>query len=317
MENKKVGFLVNDYNLKNDQATTYLLKKISSFFDSVYIFSVKSFNNDFTIDALHLDVSLEDSLDVKGDLQGLDEVRISLRKLSLVLIRTNPARDFINHKYHQRSLDYLEKLEGFGVPIINSPRSLKNMHSKEYLFSLPHETIPLSAMIYNNLDLTEFYYYASRKIVLKPLIGTRGEGIELIDNEDKLNKKFNFPMIAQEFVEDNLQADKRVCLFDGEVMEIEDVKGVVRRIPKKGEFRSNVFLGGRADIAELDQDDLSTIDRVRPWLVQNGLRYVGLDLLGGKIIEINCFSPGGIQDYERFYKKPFGDYLIGSILEEL
>jgi len=316
MEGKKIGFLLNDFELKQDQATTYILKKLSTHVDQIYLFSVKDFRTGFTVKALHLDVNIEDSENVRIDLTGLQECDYNLTKLDAIFIRTNPARDINNDKYHQKALKNLALLEAKGMPIINSPKSLQKMHSKEYILELPEQTIPYSRVVSNMQELLEFFNI-TKKVVIKPFVGTRGNGIVLIKSLDEINENFPYPLLAQEFIEDSNQADKRICLFDGEVLEIDGVQGAVKRVPAKGEFRSNVFLGGVAHPTEISDQDLATIDLIRPWLIKNGLRYVGLDLLGSKVIEINCFSPGGIQDYERFFKLPFGDYLIGSILEEL
>lgn len=316
MGSKKIGFLLNDFELKQDQATTYILKKLSTHVDQVYLFSVKDFKSGFSVKALHLDVNIEDSENVRIDLTGLEECDFNLNRLDAIFIRTNPARDIINDKYHQKALETLALLEKKGMPIINSPKALLKMHSKEYILELPEETIPISRVVSNMYELIDFFNEV-KKVVIKPFVGTRGNGILLIDSLGEINEDLAYPLLAQEFIKDSYQADKRICLFDGEVLEIDGVKGAVKRVPAKGEFRSNVFLGGIAHPTEISDEDFSTIDLIRPWLITNGLRYVGLDLLGSKIIEINCFSPGGIQDYERFFKLPFGDYLVGSILEEL
>ncbi len=317
MENKRIGFLVNDFELKDDQATTYLLRKISSFVSHMFIFSVKDFQASRTVSALHLDVNIEEDYDIKFDLSGLEMHTIELMALDMIIVRTNPARDFKNHKNHARALDVLETVERDGVPVINSPRALKIMHDKRYLFDLPPSTIPISIEAKNTDDLLKFFKECGNRVVVKPFVGTRGDGVQLLESESEVRSFKSYPILAQEFIDTKDRSDKRVCLFDGEILEIEGVEGVVKRVPQKGEFRSNVCLGATAQPAEFTDADKKTIETVRPWLIKMGLRYVGLDVVGGKIIEINCFSPGGIQDYERFFKKPFGDYIIGSLIEDI
>ena len=140
------------------------------------------------------------------------------------------------------------------------------------------------------------------EIVVKPLYGNGGAGVFHLRAEDgnlaSLHELFasisREPLIAQRFLPDVSAGDKRVILVDGSPV------GAINRVPAKGETRSNLHVGGRAERAEVTARDEEICARIGPLLKERGQIFVGIDVIGERLTEINLTSPTGIQELERF-----------------
>ncbi len=120
-------------------------------------------------------------------------------------------------------------------------------------------------------------------------------------------------VMVQEYLPDAYLGDTRVILFNGQILEVNGEAAAVHRVPGKGELRSNIHAGGKAQPGLITPAIREAVDIIGPKLVQDGLIMVGLDFIGGKIIEANVFSPGGLQDVERFTGLSF----TARVVEEL
>ena len=141
-----------------------------------------------------------------------------------------------------------------------------------------------------------------KNIILKPLYGNGGAGVFLVKDGDSnytsLLEMFfassREPIIAQAFLKDVKNGDKRIIIIDGEPV------GAINRVPKKGETRSNMHVGGVAEAYELTKTDLEICARIGPMLRERGQILVGIDVIGDKMTEINLTSPTGVQELKRF-----------------
>ena len=139
-------------------------------------------------------------------------------------------------------------------------------------------------------------------MILKPLYGNGGAGVFRLTPEDRnltsLHELFTGfsrePLIVQKFLPDVSNGDKRVILIDGEPV------GAINRVPAKGETRSNMHVGGRPEKIALSARDREICDRIGPLLKEKGQVFVGIDVIGDYLTEINVTSPTGIQELERF-----------------
>ncbi|MEM1067132.1 MAG: glutathione synthase, partial [Pseudomonadota bacterium] len=139
-------------------------------------------------------------------------------------------------------------------------------------------------------------------IILKPLYGNGGAGVFRLTPDDRnltsLHELFSSlnrePLIAQRFLPAVGQGDKRIILVDGEVA------GAINRVPAEGETRSNLHVGGRAEPVGLTERDREICARIGPLLREKGQIFVGIDVIGDYLTEINVTSPTGIQELERF-----------------
>jgi glutathione synthase len=146
--------------------------------------------------------------------------------------------------------------------------------------------------------LIDFLAKLGGEMIVKPLDGRGGEGIFHVRNDDRnlfsiLEQSTRFGsrhIMAQAYLPDVRTGDKRILLLDGRPI------GAVLRVPASGETRANFHVGGSAVRAELDDNDRLIIDRVAPWLQRDGLFFVGIDVIGGKLTEVNVTSPTGVQE---------------------
>jgi glutathione synthase len=157
-------------------------------------------------------------------------------------------------------------------------------------------------MIARYLQMIRSFNAEHEDIILKPLYGNGGAGVFRLGRDDRnlssLHELFSSinrePLIAQKFLPAVSKGDKRVILVDGEPV------GAINRVPQPGETRSNMHVGGRAEKVELTARDREICDRIGPTLRDNGQIFVGIDVIGDWLTEINVTSPTGIQELERF-----------------
>ena len=225
-----------------------------------------------------------------------DPARIDLgRDIDVVLMRQDPPFDiaYITATY------LLERLAGETL-VINDPRSVRD--APEKLFVLEFARFMPPTLITRSLAEVERFHAAHREIVLKPLHGNAGAAVFRI-GEDGRNLKalaelfldtWPEPFIAQAFLPAVAKGDRRIILVDGEVA------GAINRIPAAGEIRSNLAAGGRAEPVELDDREREICAALGPELKRRGLLFVGIDVIGGMLTEINVTSPTGIVALDAF-----------------
>ncbi len=184
--------------------------------------------------------------------------------------------------------------------VVNDPTWVRNYPEKLLVLDFPDLTPPTT--ISRDLDTLKAFKEEHGDIILKPLYGNGGAGVFRLGPDDKnLNSLHELfaginrePLIAQKFLPDVSKGDKRVILVDGYPV------GAINRVPAKGETRSNMHVGGRPEKVALDERDLEICERIGPLLREKGQIFVGIDVIGGNLTEINVTSPTGIQELERF-----------------
>jgi glutathione synthase len=184
--------------------------------------------------------------------------------------------------------------------VVNDPMWVRNYPEKLLVLQFPDLTPPTT--IARDLDTLKAFKEKHQDIILKPLYGNGGAGVFRLDAADRnmasLHELFtginSEPLIAQKFLPDVAAGDKRVILVDGEAV------GAINRVPAKGETRSNMHVGGRPEKVDLTQRDLEICAAIGPLLREKGQVFVGIDVIGGNLTEINVTSPTGIQELERF-----------------
>ena len=201
--------------------------------------------------------------------------------------------------------------------IINNPFWVRNFPEKLLVLNYP-KLMP-ATIISNKIDVIQKFRDEFGDIILKPLYGNGGAGVFKLDYNDKnfvtLIELFQMnnsqPLIAQEFIPEVSKGDKRIILLDGEIL------GAINRIPKKGEIRSNMHVGGVAVATELSVDEIKICSEISDNLKKNGQFFVGIDVIGGKLTEINVTSPTGLQEMERFEKKNMASKIWDKIILKL
>ena len=233
---------------------------------------------------------------VRGDHAELGERReVALSEFDVVWLRQDPPFDMS----YITTTHLLDRV-GDRTLVVNDPFWVRNYPEKLLVLQFP-DLIPPTAIA---RDLAQLRAFKTEHgdIIVKPLYGNGGAGVFRLRTEDgnlaSLHELFaginREPLIAQKFLPAVSKGDKRVILVDGEPV------GAINRVPQKGETRSNMHVGGRAEKAELTDRDREICAAIGPLLKEKGQVFVGIDVIGDYLTEINLTSPTGIQEMERF-----------------
>ena len=193
----------------------------------------------------------------------------------------------------------LERLKGDTL-VVNDPEWVRSCPEK--ILPLDYPELMPETLITRDRQSLDAFREKHKDIILKPLFGNGGAGVFLVragdSNYSSLLEMFmessREPVIAQAFLKDVTNGDKRIILIDGEAV------GAINRIPQEGETRSNMHVGGEAVPTELTESDLKICKAIGPMLKERGQILVGIDVIGDKMTEINNTSPTGVQELKRF-----------------
>jgi glutathione synthase len=222
---------------------------------------------------------------------------LALSEFDVIWLRQDPPFDM-----GYITTTHLLDLIGKKTLIVNNPFWVRNLPEKLLVLEFP-DLIP-ETVISRDLEEIKRFKNEFKDIIIKPLYGNGGAGIFRLREDDKnltsLHELFSNmssePLIAQAFLPDVKKGDKRIILVDGEPV------GAINRVPKAGETRSNMHVGGKAEPAKLSQRDREICRSIGPILKNRGQVFVGIDVIGDYLTEINVTSPTGIQELERFDK---------------
>ena len=239
-----------------------------------------------------------------------DSEDVDLVDVDAVFVRKDPP---FTEEYLWLTLA-LGHLQGRTV-VVNDPRGLREANEKLYAHHFP-EVMPPTIMTSHRDEILRFVGEVGGRAVIKPIDGHGGEGVFLLASGDSnfnalvesVTHTGSRNVVVQALVPEIYEkGDKRILLVDGELL------GVVARVPSQGDLRSNVHVGGSAAPAELTDADRTIIAAMRERLVHDGLFFVGLDVIGGKLIEVNVTSPTLIQQMSRLT----GENLAATVIERL
>ncbi|AXI56120.1 Glutathione synthetase (plasmid) [Pseudoseohaeicola sp. NH-UV-7] len=233
---------------------------------------------------------------VQGDHAHLGPVReVDLSEFDAVWLRQDPPFDM----HYITSTHLLDRLAPKTL-VVNDPFWVRNYPEKLLVLDFPDLTPPTT--IARDLETIKAFKARHGDVILKPLYGNGGAGVFRLDANDRnltsLHELFTGfsrePLIVQKFLPDVRNGDKRVILVDGEPV------GAINRVPAEGETRSNMHVGGRPEKIGLSERDREICARIGPLLREKGQVFVGIDVIGDYLTEINVTSPTGIQELERF-----------------
>lgn len=220
---------------------------------------------------------------------------VDLAQLDAVFIRKDPPFDSAYLHLTQQ----LDLISG-QVLVINSPVALRAANEK--LFAFRFEQFMPRTLVSSSTDrMLQFVNDVGGKAVIKPLDGAGGAGVMGLDGAsrnsrgvvDYITREGTELALIQEYQPDVVDGDKRVLLLDGKLL------GAIRRVPREDDIRANIHVGGRVEACDLTPEEQRVVEEIGPQLANVGLYFVGLDLIGGKLIEINVTSPTGIQELGR------------------
>jgi|TARA_B100000925_G_scaffold80132_1_gene56848 glutathione synthase len=215
------------------------------------------------------------------------------------------------------SSTYLLDFVGNETLIVNNPFWVRNFPEKLLVLNYP-QLMP-ATIITSRIEVIQEFREKYGDIILKPLYGNGGAGVFKINYNDKnfvaLFELFQMnstePLIAQEFLPEVINGDKRIILLDGEIL------GAINRIPQKGEIRSNMHVGGKAVATELSIDEIKICEQIGSTLKEHGQIFVGIDVIGGKLTEINVTSPTGLQELEKFENKNLASKVWDKLISKI
>jgi glutathione synthase len=225
---------------------------------------------------------------------GAPEI-LDLRTLDIVLMRQDPPFDL----NYIAATHLLERVHPATL-VVNDPIAVRNAPEKLFVTHFP-ELMPPTLITYDPAEIKAFRA-EHKDIILKPIYGNGGAGVFHIRPDDEnLNSLLDLlaqtvrePIMVQRYLPEIRQGDKRIVLIDGAPA------GAVNRIPPPGDARANLHVGGRAEKAKLTKRDLEICEALGPVLKEQGLVFVGIDVIGAWITEINVTSPTGLQEIDRF-----------------
>jgi glutathione synthase len=258
-------------------------------------------------------VTVRDDLE---DWHSLGEPVVApLADVDVVLMRKDPPFDteYIYTTY------LLERAEAEGTLVVNRPQGLRDMNEKVYTAWFPDCCAP--TLITRDMRNMAAFMAEHGRVVCKPLYGMGGKSIFVLDAGDK-NANVVFEVlteygqryaIVQRYIPDIVQTgDARILLIDGEPIDF-----ALARIPPAGDNRGNLAAGAKGIGRPLDERDRWLCSRIGPVMRERGMMFVGLDVIGGFVTEINVTSPTGIRELSKQFKIDIAGMLIDAILRRL
>jgi glutathione synthase len=235
-----------------------------------------------------------------------DGVWHSLEEMDAVFMRTDPPVT-IPYLYTTYILDYINPEK---TMVINKPSGLRSANEKMYALQFK-DVIPETIVTQDKLVIRKFVEEQGAG-VLKPLGGKAGEGILFLEASDRnLNSLIEIstkwgrePVMVQTYLPAAKEGDKRIILLNGEPI------GAVNRIPTGSEFRGNMAVGGRVAETDITPQEEKICNSLKLKLQEDGLYFVGIDVIGGYLTEVNVTSPTGIREIDRLNGTSLGNQVI-------
>jgi len=221
---------------------------------------------------------------------------VPLAFFDIVFMRKDPPFD-MRYFFATHLLGLLDPTETL---VVNSPRGLRDANEKLYALNFP-DLIPESLVTQEIPRLRAFLDTLGGEMIVKPLDGCGGAGVLHVHRDDRnLNALLEMStrngtemVMAQRYLPEARQGDKRLIVLDGEPL------GAVLRVPREDEHRGNIHVGGRVVRSPVDERDREICRRMTPRLRSDSLWFVGLDIIGGLVTEVNVTSPTGVQEIDR------------------
>ncbi|MDB9800033.1 glutathione synthase [bacterium] len=307
----KLGILmdpISGINIKKDSSFAMLLAAQKRGWDIYYMEQKDLFTNN-DIPMAHLQ-----SLKVEENTEHwftLSDTKVQeLSSLDIILMRKDPPFD-LEYIYSTYILEHAERL---GTIVVNSPAALRNVNEKFFITHFPECIAP--TQVSRNMDFLLNFIAKHGDTIIKPLDGMGGQGIFRVSASDPntkviletITKNETSYVMAQKYLPEISAGDKRILLINGE-----PVPYVLARIPAEGEFRGNLACGGRGKGLELSKRDRWICQRVGPKLREMGLFFVGLDVIGDYLTEINITSPTCIRELDSLYNINISEQLMGVL----
>lgn len=252
--------------------------------------------------------AIESGLNIKSESEYHILEDFSLASSSVIFMRSDPPVD----DAYLDACSYLESIKN-DVMIVNNPSALINLNEKLCTLNFPN-LIPKTFILENptKIELDKYAKKFSNGVVIKPLNLCGGEGVQRYDGE-----RFNSvdlvedTYIVQEFLKEVDKGDKRIIILNGEPL------GAILRIAKEGSFICNFHSGGRPSPTEITKEDFYICNQIKDFLIDNHIYFAGIDIIGGKLTEINITSPTCVQEINRANNVKLEENVLDFILSKI
>jgi glutathione synthase len=233
-----------------------------------------------------------------------------LTDYNVVMMRQDPPFDLS----YITATHILEKLPKSTL-VVNNPYEVRNAPEKIFVTNFPH--LMPKTLITRDIQTIRTFRDEFKDIIIKPLYGNGGQGVfHVLPNDENFNSILEMffeqnkePLIIQEYLKDVRNGDKRIILLNGEIV------GAINRRPQKGESRSNMHVGGKAEKTILTERDKFICKEISQSLKEKELYFVGIDVIGDFITEINVTSPTGIREI-KIHESIFIEQIFWNFIEE-
>ncbi len=329
----KICFVVNSVETEGAGTTVYIMHEAWKRGHQVFLMGVGDFSftqdQELSLITTHLPRNAkpetpEENLEILQS-EKAKRKKIPGRDLDVLFIRNNPTEEGTDRQWAEQSgVAFGRMIQQEGVLVLNDAYALSYAFiDKLYFEELPASIKPASLITRDKEEILEFFEAHNKKMILKPLEGSGGRGVYLIDkNEKNLNQIIESLsqkgyIIAQQYLPAAKDGDVRVLLLNGKVLERNGKYGILKRKAVKGEFRSNISQGATPEACELTEDIQKIVDIISPKVIRDGLFFIGLDVVKNKLIEINVLSPGGLDGLYKIGVDNFSDVIMESIERKL
>ena len=307
----KLGIImdpVSRINTKKDSSFAMLLAAQKRGWELFYMEMQDLYTNDDIPMANIQNIKVEDNSDNWFTLSNPQTVELA--NLDIILMRKDPPFD-LEYIYSTYILDHAQRL---GTLVVNNPTSLRNANEKMFITHFADCIAP--TRVSRDMDTLYDFIKQQGDTIIKPLDGMAGQSIFRVNASDhnckvileSMTREGSSYVMAQKFVPEISAGDKRILLIDGE-----PVPYALARIPADGEVRGNLAKGGSGQGVELSEHDRWICEQVGPKLRKMGLIFVGIDVIGDYLTEINVTSPTCIRELDSLYNIDIASQLMDAL----
>ena len=279
-----------------------LRQKINVFYSTI---------NEISIDSeININVEYHQIEAINESITPSRKIRSNIEFFNKIFIRKDPPFDasYLNLTY------ILDHLKSNDIKIFNNPSSIRSHNEKLSILQF-NDLIPPS-LVTSSFSATKEFISKHKKVILKPLDGMAGNGIFMVTNADKnLNAiletmigDFHHSIMAQKFIPEITNGDTRIILINGDPLPYG-----LTRIPRPDEIRANLAKGGSAVIRSINKNDEVIINRIKPYLLEKNLNFVGIDIIGNYLTEINITSPTGLVEIQNQSNVNYAEVVINAL----
>ena len=245
---------------------------------------------------------------------------IDITNIDVLMLRNDPSTDATERPWAADvGLMFGKVAAARGVIVLNDPDGLSGATNKYYFQSYPRSVRAETLITKKEKDVREFAKKHKDNIIVKPLQGSGGSGVFLVNKENKSNLNQMLEsitrdgyVIAQAYIEEADKGDIRMFMMNGLPLRQGNKYAAMRRISSDDDIRSNIHAGGKAAAVKITDRELEIAETIRPKLIADGMFLVGIDIIGDKVVEVNVFSPGNLYTCSKMAEVNFAGLIMAS-----